>query len=99
MNLMTRGNQTRHQLLSNRSRRSCHKHSHHRLLDRGFTCTSQDKAAAPAVTPQSTRHEKAGARVAMLGESWRPRTRRVVRFRRGRVPTMLAHRLDVDPEE
>src|SRR3712207_3234983 len=36
MNLMTRLNQTRHQLLPDRSRRSCDKHSHHRLLDRGF---------------------------------------------------------------
>src|SRR5215207_1918201 len=33
---MTGGNQTRHQLLSNRPRRSCDKHSHHRLLHRGF---------------------------------------------------------------
>jgi hypothetical protein len=30
--LMTRGNQTRHQLLSDRSRRSGHKHSHHQVL-------------------------------------------------------------------
>jgi integrase len=29
---MTRGNQTRHQLPSNRSRRTCHKHPHHGLL-------------------------------------------------------------------
>jgi hypothetical protein len=29
MNLMTGGHQTRHQLLSDRSRRTCHKHSHH----------------------------------------------------------------------
>jgi hypothetical protein len=35
MNLMT-GNQTRHQLLSDRSRRTCHKRSHHWLLDRGI---------------------------------------------------------------
>jgi hypothetical protein len=36
MNLMTRPNQTRHQLLPDRSRRSCDKHSHHQLLHRGF---------------------------------------------------------------
>ena len=29
MNLMTRGNQTRYQLPPDRSRRTCHKHSHH----------------------------------------------------------------------
>src|SRR5215467_894119 len=33
MNLMTGGNQTRHQLLSDRSRRTRHEHSHQRLLD------------------------------------------------------------------
>jgi hypothetical protein len=32
MNLMTGGDQTRHQLLSDRSRSSCHEHSHHQLL-------------------------------------------------------------------
>jgi hypothetical protein len=32
MNLMTRRHQTRHQQLTNRSRRTCHKHSHHWLL-------------------------------------------------------------------
>ena len=43
MNLMTRGHQTRHQLLSNRARRTCHKHSHRRLPDRGLiTYTRQD---------------------------------------------------------
>ena len=36
MDLMTRGNQTRHQLPSDRSRRSCHEHSHHQCLDRGL---------------------------------------------------------------
>jgi hypothetical protein len=36
MNLMTRGDQARHQLLSNRSRRTRHEHSHHQLLDRGL---------------------------------------------------------------
>ena len=35
VNLMTRGNQPRDQLRSNRSRRACHKHSHRQLLDQG----------------------------------------------------------------
>jgi hypothetical protein len=35
MNLMTRGDQPRHQLLADRSRRTGHKHPHHWLLDRG----------------------------------------------------------------
>jgi len=54
MNLMTRGNQTRHQLLSNRSRRSCHKHSHHQLLLIGDALHPTDKMAAPPVTAAST---------------------------------------------
>src|SRR5215472_6517627 len=56
MNLMTRGNQTRHQLLSNRSRRTSHKHSHHGLLERGINNTPYDETAALAVTPPSTQH-------------------------------------------
>src|SRR5215469_8497226 len=56
MNLMTRGNQTRHQRLSNRSRRTSHKHSHHGLLERGINYTPYDETAALAVTPPSTQH-------------------------------------------
>jgi hypothetical protein len=52
MNLMTRGNQTRHQLLADRSRRTSHKHSHQWLLDRGILHTPYDETAAPAVTPE-----------------------------------------------
>src|SRR5262245_46001320 len=37
MNLVTRGNQARHELSSNRSRRTRDKHSHRQLLDRGTT--------------------------------------------------------------
>jgi len=59
MNLMTRGDQTRHQLRSDRSRRTCHKHSHRQLLSR-ITSTSQDKTAAPAATPPSAQHGNAG---------------------------------------
>src|SRR5215468_7664260 len=54
MNLMTRGNQTRHQLLSDRSRRTSHEHSHQRLLERGIIYTQYDEMAPPAVTPAST---------------------------------------------
>jgi hypothetical protein len=46
MNLMTRLDQTRHQLPSNRSRRSCHKHSHHQLLKQPVMSTSVAHAAA-----------------------------------------------------
>jgi hypothetical protein len=31
---MTRGNQAWHELPADRARRTCHKHSHHQLLDR-----------------------------------------------------------------
>jgi hypothetical protein len=54
MNLMTRGNQTRHQLLADRSRGTSHKHPHHWLLDRGTIYTLYDETAAPAVTPPNT---------------------------------------------
>jgi hypothetical protein len=43
VNLMSRGNQTRQQLSSNRSRRSRHEHSHHQLLDRGFPVTNETR--------------------------------------------------------
>ena len=58
MTLMTRGNQTRHQLPADRSRRTCHKLPHHRPLDRRIIYTPYDKTAAPEVTPPSTRHGK-----------------------------------------
>src|SRR5688572_13139126 len=54
MNLMTSGNQTWHQLLSDRPRRSCHKHSHHNSFIEDYP-TQQDKTAALAVTPPRTR--------------------------------------------
>jgi hypothetical protein len=50
MNLVARGDQTRHQLFSNRAGRTCHKHSHHWLLDRKIIY-SNDKTAASGVTP------------------------------------------------
>jgi len=46
---MTRGNQTRHQLLSNCSRRTRHKHSHGQLPGRGLPATPLDRTAAQAV--------------------------------------------------
>src|ERR671912_1998580 len=60
MNLMTRGNQTRHQLLPDRPRRSCDKHSHINSFIEDFTYTPQDKTAAPAVTPPSTPARESG---------------------------------------
>src|SRR5918912_3578398 len=51
MNLMTRGNQTRHQLSSDRSRRTRDKHSHHWLLLIEGIIYTPDKTAATAVTP------------------------------------------------
>ncbi len=54
MNLVTGGNQTRHQLSSDRSRRSCHKYSHHQLLGRGSPFIPQDKTATPDVTSPIT---------------------------------------------
>src|SRR5262249_34337155 len=53
-NLMTRGNQTRHQLPADRPRRTCHENPHHRPLNRGIIYTPYDKTAAPEVTPAST---------------------------------------------
>src|SRR4029450_11042684 len=50
MNLMTGGNQTRHQLHPDRSCRARDKHSHRQLLDRGSP-PAKDKTTAPAVTP------------------------------------------------
>src|SRR3712207_1715912 len=83
MNLMPRLNQTWHQLLSNRPRRSCDKHSHHQLLHRGLPYTPQDKTAAPAVTPPSTPARKrrrgggnAGDRLATLVRRASPTTHR-----------------------
>ncbi len=59
MNLMTRGDQTRYQLLSDRSRRTSHQHSHQWLLDRGIIYTLYDETAAPAVTPPNTPAQEA----------------------------------------
>src|SRR5262245_34496868 len=56
MNLMTRGNQTRHQLLADRPRRTCHENLHHWPLNRGIIYTPYDKTAAPEVTPPSPLH-------------------------------------------
>jgi hypothetical protein len=43
MNLMTRGNQKRQQLPSNRSRRTCHKHSHHQTPRSRLTYTHKTR--------------------------------------------------------
>ena len=59
MNLMTGGNQQRHQVLPDRSGRSCHKHSHHQLPDRRLPAPT-DKTAAPAVTARSTPARESG---------------------------------------
>src|SRR5215475_677071 len=45
-------------LLADRSRRTCHKHPHHRPPDRRIIYTPYDKTAAPEVTPPSTQHGK-----------------------------------------
>src|SRR3712207_5728620 len=88
MNLMPRLNQTWHQLLSNRPRRSCDKHSHHQLLHRGLPYTPQDKTAAPAVTPPSTPARErrrgggnAGDRLATLARLTSPTAHREDRSR------------------
>jgi hypothetical protein len=50
MNLVTRGNQSRHKLPSNRSRGTCHKHSHDQLPCSKSVFTDKDKTAGLAVT-------------------------------------------------
>src|SRR5262249_32593770 len=69
---MTRGDQTRHQLLSDSSRRSCHKDPHHQLLDRGLPAPHKTRWRPRLWHLRAPRHRKAGARVAMPGyERWR----------------------------
>src|SRR5215471_17614577 len=62
MNLMTRANQTRHQLPADRPRRTSRKHPHHQPLDRGIIHTPYDKTAAPEVTPPGTPAPQAATR-------------------------------------
>src|SRR5215472_4923850 len=58
MNVVTGGNQTRHQLPSDRSRRTSHKDPHRHRLGLGILYTPYDETAVPPVTPASTRHGK-----------------------------------------
>jgi hypothetical protein len=69
---MTRGNQTRHQLLSNRSRRSGHKNSHHHSLTEGYLHPTRQDGSPGCDTSRAPRHAKAGVPVAMLEYGWRP---------------------------
>jgi hypothetical protein len=62
MNLMTRRNQTRHQLLSNRSRRTCHKHSHHQSLRSRIACTPIRQDSNPGCDTPEHKHDNAGGR-------------------------------------
>src|SRR5215469_9333025 len=73
MNLMTGGNQSRHQLLADRSRRSCHKHLHHQLLDRGLPAPTRQHGSARCDTSEhpgtgaGTMAGASGTSVATLG--------------------------------
>src|SRR5262252_8551178 len=71
MNLMTRSNQTGHQLLSYRSGRTCHKHSHHRLLHRGLPAPRSawtfSAAVIGRVSAQRLVSDVTGDHVCLLG--------------------------------
>src|SRR5262249_41948005 len=90
---MTRGDQTRHQLLSDSSRRSCHKDPHHQLLDRGLPAPHKTRWRPRLWHLRAPRHRKAGARVAMPGyERWRGYQIRVgSEFRAEALPPYEAH--------
>src|SRR5829696_7968365 len=83
MNLMTRGNQTRHQLLSDRPRRTCDKHSHHKLLRRGLPYTPQDKTAAPTVTPAPSPARERGRAGGWSGNKRSRKLKRLEGVKRG----------------
>ena len=54
MNLMTRGNQPRHQLLADRSRRSCNEHSHHQPLSSRISHPTRQDSRAGCDTAWAT---------------------------------------------
>ena len=53
---MTRGHQTRHELLADRSRRTCHEHSHHRLLDRSLVVHKRSAFGPASLTSHHARN-------------------------------------------
>jgi hypothetical protein len=57
MNLMARRNQTRHELLPDRSGRSCHEHSHHQLRPSGTPCFTYRRRGGPGC--DTSAHQRA----------------------------------------